>query len=125
MRIRLHSLGMVQGIASCIHWGSIWEVANGVSEDCPGQRRARSVGIWANGLRVVDGIAGPVHGCAIWQVASAWLLGNSMRQKDAPKSPNSATVARTIANTRGLELGIICKPWKLTLAMLHLFCSCS
>ena len=69
MWVRLHGLRMVQGISCCVQWSAIWEVANRVDEDCPGQRRSGSVRIWSNGLRVVDGIASPVHWRAIWQVA--------------------------------------------------------
>ena len=52
MCVRLHGLRMVQGVSCCVQGSAIWEVANRVGEDCPGQRRSRSVRIWSNGLRV-------------------------------------------------------------------------
>ena len=70
VRIGLHGLRMVQGVACCVHWRAVREVANGVSENGPWQRRSWSVWVRSDGLRVVDGVACPVHGSAIWQVAS-------------------------------------------------------
>ena len=70
MRIRAHGLRVVQGIACCIHWGTIREVANRVGEVGPWQWRSWSVRVWSNSLRVVDAVASPVQWCAVWQVAS-------------------------------------------------------
>ena len=69
VRIGLHGLRMVQGVACCVHWCAVREVANGVGENRPWQRRSWSVWVRSDGLRVVDGVACPVHGSAIWQVA--------------------------------------------------------
>ena len=69
----------------CVHCSAIWEVANGVDEFSPWQRRARSVRIWSNGLRVVDGVAGPVHWCAIWQVACYRHRANTDKRENERK----------------------------------------
>ena len=89
MEIGLHGLGMVQGIACCVHWGAIWQVADGIGEESTGQWRSWSVWIWSNGLRVVDGVAGPVHWRAIWQVASSATKDRLKRNpSEASPAPN-------------------------------------
>ena len=81
MRIRAHSLRVVQGIACCIHWGTIREVANRVGEVRPWQWRSWSVRVWSNSLRVVDAVAGPVQWCAVWQVASCAAVDTCCQSK--------------------------------------------
>ena len=81
MRIRAHSLRVVQCIACCIHWGTIREVANRVGEVGPWQWRSWSVRVWSNSLRVVDAVASPVQWCAVWQVASCAAVDTCCQSK--------------------------------------------
>ena len=69
MRVRLHPLRMVDGIACSIHGGAVRHVSDRVGEEPARQGGAWRMQIWLDQLGVVDGIPSSIDGSSIWQVA--------------------------------------------------------
>ena len=71
MRVGLHPLRMVDGIACSMHGGAVRHVSDRVGEQGSWQPGAicMRVGAGPHFLRMIDCIASFMHRCAVWQVS--------------------------------------------------------